>query len=85
MELSEKIVISWKPLTTFAKSFILDIWQGSDYASDLSLLNLIFNSFSSTWDFMAYTLTEYNNISPKRLQFLCFGFGFVHHHFFYYL
>ena len=57
MELFEKIVKSWKPLTIFAKTSILDIWQDSDYASDFSLLNLILNSFSSTWDFMAYTLT----------------------------
>ena len=57
MELFEKIMKSWKPLTIFAKTSILDIWQDSDYASDFSLLNLILNSFSSTWDFMAYTLT----------------------------
>ena len=33
IELFVKIVSGWKLLTIFAKSFILDIWQGSEYAS----------------------------------------------------
>ena len=28
MELFAKIVYGWKPLTIFAESFILDVWQG---------------------------------------------------------
>ena len=31
MELFAKIVKSWKLLTIFAKSFILDVWQGFEY------------------------------------------------------
>ena len=34
IELFVKIVSGWKLLTIFAKSFILDIWRGSEYASD---------------------------------------------------
>ena len=30
MKLFAKIVNNWKPLTIFAKSFILDVWLGSD-------------------------------------------------------
>ena len=33
MELLAKIINSWKPLTIFVKSFILDIWQDSEYTS----------------------------------------------------
>ena len=33
MELFVKIVNDWKSLTIFTKSFILDAWQGSKYAS----------------------------------------------------
>ena len=29
-----------KPLTAFAKHSILDVWQGSEYASDMSFLML---------------------------------------------
>ena len=29
-----KLVNGWKPLIIFAKRFILDIWLGSEYASD---------------------------------------------------
>ena len=36
MELSAKIVNSWKPLTISAKTSILHVWQGSEYASVLS-------------------------------------------------
>ena len=32
-ELFVKIVNSWKPLTVFAKRFILDIWRSSEYAT----------------------------------------------------
>ena len=28
-----KIVNGWKPLTVFAKHFILGVWQGSEYTS----------------------------------------------------
>ena len=33
MKFSEKIVNSFKPLTIFIKSSILDVWRGSKYAS----------------------------------------------------
>ena len=29
------VILSTEPLTIFAKNYILDIWQGSDYASGL--------------------------------------------------
>ena len=31
-----QIVIDWKPLTVFAKGFILDLWLGPDYTSRIS-------------------------------------------------
>ena len=34
--------IGWKPLTIFEKSFILDVWQGSEYVSDRFILLLTF-------------------------------------------
>ena len=34
IELFVKLVNGWKPLIIFAKRFILDIWLGSEYASD---------------------------------------------------
>lgn len=36
MELFTGILNDRKPLKIFAKSFILDIWLGSDYATELS-------------------------------------------------
>ena len=33
MELFVKIANGWKSLTIFMKTFILDAWQGSEYAS----------------------------------------------------
>ena len=33
-----KIVNGWKVLTIFAKSTVLDVWLGSEYASDWSSL-----------------------------------------------
>ena len=40
MKLFAKTVNGYKPLTIFAESSILDVWQGSEYASDPSLLLL---------------------------------------------
>ena len=37
-ELFSNIVWGWKPLTIFEKSFILDVWHGSEYASEHILL-----------------------------------------------
>ena len=34
MEVFAKIVNDWELLAVFAKSFILDAWQGSEYTSD---------------------------------------------------
>ena len=34
MEIFEKIVNGFKPVTIFAKRSILDYWLGSEYASD---------------------------------------------------
>ena len=36
MHLCAKIVKNEKPFTTFAKTSILDVWQGSEYASELT-------------------------------------------------
>ena len=36
MELFAKIVKSEKPFTIFVKTCILDIWQGSEYVSELA-------------------------------------------------
>ena len=36
MELFAKIVKNEKPFTIFIKTFIFDIWQGSEYASELA-------------------------------------------------
>ena len=38
MELFVKIVNGWQPLTIFAKSFILDVCQGSEYAYVTNML-----------------------------------------------
>ena len=42
MELFAKLVKGWKPLTIFAKSFILDVWQGSEYDPNHDLLSSLF-------------------------------------------
>ena len=34
MEFFEKVVEGFQPLTIFGKRSILDVWQGSEYASD---------------------------------------------------
>ena len=36
MELFEKIVKNEKPFTIFVKTSILDVWQDSEYASELA-------------------------------------------------
>ena len=36
MEFFAEIVKNEKPFTIFAKSSILDVWQGSEYASELA-------------------------------------------------
>ena len=36
MELFVKIVKNEKPFTIFVKTSILDVWQGSEYASELA-------------------------------------------------
>ena len=36
MELFFKIVNGFQPLAIFAKSFVLDVWLGSEYASEVS-------------------------------------------------
>ena len=33
MKLFVKLVNGFQPLTVFEKSFILDVWEGSEYAS----------------------------------------------------
>ena len=35
MEIFAKIANAWKPLIIFAKCSILDVWEGSEYASAL--------------------------------------------------
>ena len=42
MELFAKIVKNFRPFTIYPKTFILDVWKGSGYASevkDVSFLN----------------------------------------------
>ena len=48
MELFEKIDIGWKLLTIVANSSILDVWQGSEYASDMDLLTIAYWQFYDT-------------------------------------
>ena len=36
MERFAKTVSSFQPLTIFTKRFISDVWQGSEYVSDIS-------------------------------------------------
>ena len=57
MKLFAKILYSWKPLTIFTKSFILDVWLGSDSACDITrsskfmgnpLENIYLNDVSSS-------------------------------------
>ena len=36
MELFPKIIKNEKPFTIFPKTSILDVWQGSEYASELA-------------------------------------------------
>ena len=36
MELFAKIIKNEKPFTIFAKTSILDVWQGPEYASELA-------------------------------------------------
>ena len=38
MQRFAKIVNKWKPLTIFAKHSSFDVWQGSEYASDVDYL-----------------------------------------------
>ena len=50
MELSAKIVNSWKPLTISAKTSILHVWQGSEYASVLSqVFNIVGGDSYGNW------------------------------------
>ena len=49
MERFAKIINSFQPLTTFAKRSILDVWQGSEFASgevnDLDIEKILKVSF----------------------------------------
>ena len=47
MEFFAKIVKGYKTLTVFTKIFIIDVWQGSKYASDIVMVFLwvTFNIF----------------------------------------
>ena len=42
-----KIINGWKPITMFVKSSILDVWQGSEYTSVVSLNLLETNRYLS--------------------------------------
>ena len=50
----EKINNGWKLLTIVEKSSILDVWQGSEYASDMDLLTIAYLQFydASLKDFL---------------------------------
>ena len=48
IELCEKIDNGWKLLIIVTKSSILDVWQGSEYASDIDLLMIGYLQFYDT-------------------------------------
>ena len=48
MKLFEKTDNGWKLLTIVAKSSILDVWQGSEYVSDMDLLTIAYFQFFDT-------------------------------------
>ena len=67
MDLLAKIVNGWKPLTIFAKPFILDVWLGSEYASDrLSKLPQGINN--GFWNFEKTPFFLHIGISVKGLK-----------------
>ena len=47
MEIFVKIINSWKRVTIFAKSYILDVWQGSEYAFLIDELSMTKNEIFS--------------------------------------
>ena len=48
MEFFEEIDNGWKLLTTVAKSAILDVWQDSEYVSQMDLLTIAYFQFYDT-------------------------------------
>ena len=52
MELFAKIVNEWKLLTIFEKNSILDVWQGSEYASAQCKVNCL----AKFWYMLEYIL-----------------------------
>ena len=58
MELFAKTANYWKLLTVFAKKFILDVWQGSRYASAQQQANTCFQVLSKNKIISKYTLDQ---------------------------
>ena len=69
MELFAKIVNGSKPLTISVKSSILDVWQGSAYASEISPISEIFHNS------LVCNLWWNRLISRIHAQFLNFPFA----------
>ena len=75
MKYFAKLVNGFQLLTTFAKGFILDVWQGSQYASEYRV-NLFLPNFSywSPWkhrktkDFLMISGGSKGNIRKKRVK-----------------
>ena len=75
MKYFAKLVHGFQLLTTFAKGFILDVWQGSQYASEYRV-NLFLPNFSywSPWkhrktkDFLMISRGSKGNIRKKRVK-----------------
>ena len=75
MKYFAKLVHGFQLLTTFAKGFILDVWQGSQYASEYRV-NLFLPNFSywSPWkhrktkDFLMISGGSKGNIRKKRVK-----------------
>ena len=63
MELLVKIANSFLPLTIFARSSILDVWQGSEYASRWRLL-------STCWRDVSLVFNPYRNNNDNKYLFI---------------
>ena len=53
MELSAKVINTWKPLTISVKNSIFDVWMGPEYAADIPI-TLLFDF----WNLSSYLITR---------------------------
>ena len=60
------IVNGWKPLTIFTKSFILDIWQGSEYNSANQVFKQV-RRYVVTWFIWTWFLNKRISSTVYRL------------------